>query len=105
MYIEIESEDLTANQLTSKKTGEIYYTLEQEALFFSEDSKYPYHFKIRLVFDTDQSKQKTTGPIAKGRYTFLGSAYAVDRFGSLSLREISAKTLKPITAIPLSKTS
>lgn len=107
MHIVIETEDLVADQLTSRKNGQVYFTLEQPALMFTDDSQYPRHFNLRLAFEIDKAKRDSIGPIAKGKYQLSDKAFKIGRFGDVELN-INASTLKPYapssaTAIPTTR--
>jgi hypothetical protein len=97
MYIEIENEQTVDREISSRKTGQLFYTREQNALMFVEGSKYPHHFQIRLAFEQDQAKRNGVGPIAKGKYALTDEAFYIDRFGAVSVN-IEAKTLKLLPA-------
>jgi hypothetical protein len=101
MHIEIETEELTADQLTSRKDGTVYYTLEQPALIFTDQSRYPLQFKIRHAFTQNKEERDSIGPIAKGKYLLSDSAFKIGRFGSLELNEINIKHLR----VPPAKTT
>ena len=96
MHIEIETEDLIPDQLTSRKDGRIFYTLDQPALMFTDQSKYPVQFKIRHAFTENRDERDKFGPIRKGLYMLNDGAYRVGRFGSLELVDINIKHLKPV---------
>ena len=96
MHIEIETEDLIPDQLTSRKDGTVYFTLEQPALMFTDQSRYPLQFKIRHAFTQSREERDKIGPIRKGLYMLTDSAFKVSRFGSLELEEINIKHLKPV---------
>jgi len=98
MHIEIETEDLLPDQLTSRKDGTVYFTLEQPALMFTDQSRYPLQFKIRHAFTQDKEQRDKIGPIAKGKYLLGDNAFQIGRFGSLELAEINLKHLRP--AVP-----
>lgn len=96
MYIEIETEDLLADQATSRKDGTVYFTLEQPALLFTEKSRYPLQFKIRHAFTQKREERDAIGPLAKGKYMIADSAFTVGRFGGLELQELNTKHLRPL---------
>lgn len=100
MHIEIETEDLVADQLTSRKDGIVYYTLEQPALMFTDQSRYPLQFKIRHAFTKNMAERDRIGPIAKGKYIVADSAFTIGRFGGLELAELNIKHLKPAQPKP-----
>lgn len=102
MYIEIETEDLLSNQINSQKTGKTYFTCEQPALMFTDDSKYPEHFNIRHVFSENKKDADSCGSLAKGRYQIKDNAYSIDRFRSVVI-SITGKTLKPIQTSSIPK--
>ncbi len=96
MHIEIETEDLIADQLVSRKDGTVYYTLEQPALMFTDQSRYPMQFKIRHAFTQNREERDKIGPIAKGKYLLGDNAFQIGRFGSLELAEINVKHLRVV---------
>lgn len=96
MHIEIETEDLLADQLTSRKNGTVYFTLEQPALMFTDQSRYPMQFKIRHAFTQSREERDKIGPIRKGLYMLTDGAFKVGRFGSIELEDINIKHLKPV---------
>lgn len=97
-HIEIETEDMTADSLTSRKNGVTYFTAEQPALLFTDQSRYPLQFKLRLAFTESKDERDKVGSIAKGKYQIADSAFVVSRFGGLELAELSVKHLKPMRA-------
>lgn len=98
MHIEIETEDLIADQLVSRKDGTVYYTLEQPALMFTDQSRYPLQFKIRHAFTQNRDERDKIGPISKGRYVLGDNAFQVGRFGGIELAEVNIKHLKPFVS-------
>lgn len=105
MYIEIETEDLIPNQITARATGKVFHTVEQPALMFTDNSRYPQHFHIRHAFTENKSEADSVRPLAKGRYQLSDSAYSIDRFKTVSIN-ITGKTLKQaVSAIPQTKTA
>jgi len=104
MYIEIETEDLIPNQITSNKNEKVYHIVEQPALMFTDSSRYPEHFNIRHCFTENKNEADKTNPLPKGRYQLNDSAFSIDRYKTVQIN-LNAKTLKlmGVAAIPQTK--
>jgi len=102
MYIEIETEKLTTQPIKAKATGIDYYSVEQPALMFTENSRYPVQFNIRHVFTDKEHEAKSCQPLLKGRYVLTDDAYKIDRFKNISLevKAVALKQLAKSTAVP-----
>jgi len=96
MHIEIETLDLLENTINAKN-GKTYYSLEQPALLFKSDSKFPFHFRLRHAFTEDRNELKTISSLAVGKYGIKESAFKVNRFGDLELT-VTSKELNPVSA-------
>ncbi|MBS4052459.1 MAG: hypothetical protein KGZ69_14845 [Methylomonas sp.] len=97
MYIEIETEDMIPGQIVSRKDSIVYFTLEQPALMFTDQSRYPLQFKIRHAFTQKREERDQIGPIRKGQYALTDAAFSVGRFGSLELANLTVKCLRPVS--------
>lgn len=106
MYIEIETEDLLGNQITARATGKVFHTVEQPALMFTDNSRYPQHFHIRHAFTENKGDADKVKPLSRGRYQLTDQAFSIDRFKTVTIN-ITGNTLKAMVAaaIPQKQTA
>ncbi len=88
MHIEIEKQEVTDRQFTSKTDGVINFTRVQPALLWKEGENYPDKIIVPLSFTQNQTERDTTTPKEIGHYKLADLSYYTDNFGNLKLGQL-----------------
>ncbi|PTB88422.1 hypothetical protein C9927_04180 [Pseudidiomarina aestuarii] len=98
MHIEIETTNTSDRQVTARRSGEVFFIREQQALMFKTGQKYPDKFTLNIYFGNDEKLRNATGSLPVGRYQFAEEAFYINNNQQMALNPSRLQPLKAAQA-------